>query len=319
LLAEFAFAEPMQQNVFRYNVSVNDGVDNYAAFTIWGGDSDSIAASAVFHNNTAIVDSNVASGSRGTLWFVNENHHEIDLINNLFVALNGAALIDGTSSVDQARFVNNAYWTGDSPVRIGDEIFADIAEWAAASQQEMLEGQFVGVQADPLLGSLSSYRPEATSPLIDAGLSAGGAAWPAWLMELGPTDIDGVPLTQGAGLDIGAAEYLPLPGDYNGDASVDAADYVIWRRSLDQVGSGLAADGNRNGRIDAGDYAVWRMHFGQPSSSGASTAATRDLLTQSIPEPASVLLLVLTFVAIPGIRSNSRRRQIDASTASPDV
>jgi hypothetical protein len=54
-----------------------------------------------------------------------------------------------------------------------------------------------------------------------------------------------------------------LPGDYNQNGVVDAADYVAWRNTLGQSGSGLGADGNGNGRIDAGDYAVWRAHFGQ--------------------------------------------------------
>ena len=34
-----------------------------------------------------------------------------------------------------------------------------------------------------------------------------------------------------------------LDGDYNVDGVVDAADYVVWRDSLDETGRGLAADG----------------------------------------------------------------------------
>ena len=69
-----------------------------------------------------------------------------------------------------------------------------------------------------------------------------------------------------------------LPGDYNLDGNVDAADYVRWRsRSLaaeQQPYSG--ADGNGDGRIDRGDYLVWRSHFGitlapAPSAVGLST------------------------------------------------
>ena len=53
-----------------------------------------------------------------------------------------------------------------------------------------------------------------------------------------------------------------LPGDYNDDGAVDAADYVLWRNSLGQVGANLPADGNLDNRIDAGDYAFWRAHVG---------------------------------------------------------
>ena len=44
LLAQFGFAEPMQQNVFRYNLSVNDGIDDYGALTVSGEDNSSIAS-----------------------------------------------------------------------------------------------------------------------------------------------------------------------------------------------------------------------------------------------------------------------------------
>ncbi len=46
---------------------------------------------------------------------------------------------------------------------------------------------------------------------------------------------------------------IPL-GDYNQNGFVDAADYVVWRNTLGQIGAGLAADGNNNGTIDAADY-----------------------------------------------------------------
>src|SRR5262249_51903940 len=42
-------------------------------------------------------------------------------------------------------------------------------------------------------------------------------------------------------------------GDYNHNGTVDAPDYVIWRKTRSQVGSGLDADGNGNGVVDDGD------------------------------------------------------------------
>lgn len=54
-----------------------------------------------------------------------------------------------------------------------------------------------------------------------------------------------------------------LPGDYNRNGLVDAADYTIWRNSL---GTNLAAaDGDGNGVVGAADYALWRDHFGNRS------------------------------------------------------
>ena len=235
LLAQFSFAEPMQQNVFRYNLSVNDGAEEYGAFTIWGQDSTSIAESALFHNNTAIVDREVAPNSRGAVWFVNSHHDDIDLINNLFVALNGAALVDGTTTLDQARFVNNAYWTDDAQRLFGGTEFSSIAEWAVATQQEIVDGEFVGMETDPRFAGEGNYRPMPPSALIDAGLALDSAVWPVWFSGLGPSDVYGTSIPQGVQADIGAAEFVPLPGDYNSDGNVDAADYVVWRKSLDQA------------------------------------------------------------------------------------
>ena len=51
---------------------------------------------------------------------------------------------------------------------------------------------------------------------------------------------------------------VALPGDYNHNGTVDAADYAAWRAMFGQAGVGLAADGNGNGVVDAADYVLWR-------------------------------------------------------------
>jgi hypothetical protein len=77
-------------------------------------------------------------------------------------------------------------------------------------------------------------------------------------------------------------------GDYNGDGIVDGADYTVWR---DTLGTGdLRADGNGNKTIDNGDFDVWKTHFGDVYSIGAGGLS-------AVPEPASVLLLVLGGIA----------------------
>src|SRR2546423_553780 len=51
-------------------------------------------------------------------------------------------------------------------------------------------------------------------------------------------------------------QQLNVPGDYNQNGVVDAADYVVWRKTLNSSASpqGSGADGNGNGTIDAGDF-----------------------------------------------------------------
>jgi hypothetical protein len=82
--------------------------------------------------------------------------------------------------------------------------------------------------------------------------------------------------------------FARLPGDYNRDGIVDGADYLVWRRAM-QDGN-LAADGSRNGVVDQADYDVWRAHFG-------ATAASAAVFGQAIPEPPCAVLFVMALAA----------------------
>jgi endonuclease I len=82
-----------------------------------------------------------------------------------------------------------------------------------------------------------------------------------------------------------------LPGDYNGDLKVDAADYTTWRKTINQpVAIFSGADGSGNGIVDSLDYDVWRTHFGQTAS--GSGGGSSIIANAVVPEPASCLLLV---------------------------
>jgi hypothetical protein len=77
------------------------------------------------------------------------------------------------------------------------------------------------------------------------------------------------------------------PGDYNRDASIDAADYVLWRKTFLQTGPGLAADGNNSEVVDLVDYDIWQEHFGQLADIGSAPT--------TVPEPTTPLVLILLF------------------------
>jgi hypothetical protein len=96
-------------------------------------------------------------------------------------------------------------------------------------------------------------------------------------------------------------------GDYNGNGVVDAADYVLWRETLNQSGPGLAADGNGNGSVDLGDFDYWRARFGTVVAPAIGVAAGT-----AVPEPATALsIFVVAFVSfwqkIPVSRQLHRR------------
>jgi len=80
-----------------------------------------------------------------------------------------------------------------------------------------------------------------------------------------------------------------VPGDYNGNGKVDAADYVVWRN-----GGPLQNEVDTPGIVNAADYTAWRARFGNTSGAGSVTFA---IVPVSIPEPATVLLAVLGLLA----------------------
>jgi hypothetical protein len=94
-------------------------------------------------------------------------------------------------------------------------------------------------------------------------------------------------------------EPLIKPGDYNGDDIVNAADYVVWRKTLGQtVPRGTGADGDGNGVIDMPDLDVWRAEFGESAPGGGSAA---------VPEPsAGLMLLLIMFGACQLLRRPDR-------------
>ncbi len=93
-----------------------------------------------------------------------------------------------------------------------------------------------------------------------------------------------------------AAAALPagVPGDYNSNGVVDAADYVIWRDHLGtsfQLTNEVA--GTTPGTVTQEDYTAWRARFGSISSSGAGTA----IATSAVPEPSTVVVLMAAILA----------------------
>jgi hypothetical protein len=85
---------------------------------------------------------------------------------------------------------------------------------------------------------------------------------------------------------------LGVTGDYNGNGTVDAADYVVWRNSVDATGSNLPADGNGDQVVNHDDYVVWRSNFGKTASGNAAAAVTPS----GVPEPAGLALGMLAAI-----------------------
>jgi uncharacterized protein YjbI with pentapeptide repeats len=65
-----------------------------------------------------------------------------------------------------------------------------------------------------------------------------------------------------------------LPGDFNGDGAVDAADYVVWRK-------------NSSGQAN---YDAWRASFGRALAGSGSAVLSAERTAPAVPEPSAVAL-----------------------------
>jgi hypothetical protein len=140
-------------------------------------------------------------------------------------------------------------------------------------------------------GPTMTRAPLAGSPAINAGD-------PSIMFNPAEHDQRGAPFVRVSGgrIDIGAFEVQPiivppdLFGDYNLNGVVDAADYIVWRKTLGgmNVPAYSGADGDGDTTIDQDDYVVWRAHFGQtlPPGSGASKESSVQTLQLKANAPA---------------------------------
>jgi hypothetical protein len=92
---------------------------------------------------------------------------------------------------------------------------------------------------------------------------------------------------------------LGVTGDYNGDGTVDAADYTVWRDNLNGDASALEnRDPNNMGNVNQDDYDSWKANFGAMAGAGAGASTTA-----AVPEPATWLLAcVLMLLPLSGGR-----------------
>lgn len=101
--------------------------------------------------------------------------------------------------------------------------------------------------------------------------------------------LEGPQMIEGALAINTAAVDASLPGDFNGNGTVDAADYTIWRDGL-------------GGAYTQAHYTEWKTHFGQSAGSAASAAAT------TVPEPAGFVLVIGGIFALSARQSLRRSR-----------
>jgi hypothetical protein len=83
-------------------------------------------------------------------------------------------------------------------------------------------------------------------------------------------------------------EPIAIPGDFNNDGTVDAADYIAWRNGLGTT-------------YTQADYNIWRANFGRSAAGAAAVADTFSAASSAnIPEPAALLLSAMALATLLG-------------------
>lgn len=154
---------------------------------------------------------------------------------------------------------------------------------------------FIDVDVNPGLMTTGNANPSLSLPIVTAPantasgvpLAARFRLGSSGLSFVGPSDTGEVEdyLFNGPDVDPGGA----LAGDYDGNGTVEQADYDVWRAAFGNTGAALAADGNGDGIVNIADYTIWRDNLGATnagnggSGGGASAAFVEE--ENSVPSP----------------------------------
>ncbi len=98
------------------------------------------------------------------------------------------------------------------------------------------------------------------------------------------------------------AEPIVIPGDYNDDGVVDAADYTVWRDTRSLRGD-YSADHNGNGVVDDGDYSTWSWAYGQVNPWHSAPSQPVGL----VPEPNGLRVAIAFFTVALSLGPFNRR------------
>jgi hypothetical protein len=256
--------------------------------------------------NSTEINATLKNGGKienqGQMWFGCQDDNPVDLrvkfnINNGSIDLTGGTISQNNDSFDA----------------VGDlQFYYDYNENTSASKNEKYEINFTGpgsITVDTagirvytqdissvwnIAAPVSTYQDLWTLGILKANGLSGATTQPAnfndFFTVTGTAGTDNYILNS-----LIAATVVGVPGDYNNNGVVDAADYVLWRK-----GGSLQNEVDTPGTVNAADYTAWRARFGNTSGSGASLGAA------AVPEPSTMLL---TIVGLASVCAANRRKR----------
>jgi hypothetical protein len=200
-----------------------------------------------------------------------------------------APLYNGPGQARLDFFIENLSDDGPVPLASGAGTGNNLVDWVSAGGDTMMQALDSWLQHSPDRESLLDSHNAST------GIRLANNYYNTRFFELYVSDLDGA--NNGA-LDAAGRSIVDdlrywnsrltaadLPGDYNFNGTVDAADYVLWRKT---TGSGdrLANDDTAGTGTD--DFTRWQSKFGQIASSASSVGNVANV---AVPEPTVVMRL----------------------------
>ncbi len=216
---------------------------------------------------TSDIDFRVLDGSTLTV------DTEIDLNGKRLKKL-GAGAVNLTGGLDMANGSLAAYASSTSNFSLGASpiLNGDFELLLAPGQDVQLGDSFELVSYTGLTDTFDTlFLPELDSSL-------------AWDVDYGPSALTVSVIN------------VALPGDFNDNGIVDAADFTLWRDNLGGSEALIGGNGDGNSVVDANDYQLWKDNFGNV----ATTASTYS----TVPEPERPWFWLL----LAGIAGFARRR-----------
>jgi hypothetical protein len=117
------------------------------------------------------------------------------------------------------------------------------------------------------------------SSLHSTGEMGAGGGYPKWYLKESTGFPAFLPLSVVPKLEVDYVLLQPVPGDYDDNGSVDAADYVLWRN-----GGPLHNQVDDPDQVNFQDYLAWQSRFGNVVS-GAGSALDSN---SAVPEPTAI-------------------------------
>ena len=166
-------ASPWHNNIFRYNISENDGTvsDSQGGVYVWNSSDDEkqfydceVYGNIIYNSKVAAICFSETSRSKGFRFY-----------NNIFEGRD--SLIRGKDKIGEVKYNNNDWWSFDKGFNIDG--ITDLNEWALKTGKELKDGKLIGINIKPdfkapgktpitsalQLKAFANYRLPSNSPL----------------------------------------------------------------------------------------------------------------------------------------------------------